>query len=366
MIGGVGLAHSKNCPIGKAKLPPSGVGNADSIEMVRSGCLSVCEAYTVRVRADGRVEWDGKHHVNNADQQTVNISPMEARDLIEKFRSPDFWALCGLYTRSGGGDSATTFTVNLGKRTKIVSNHGDSAPEWLADLENDIDDTANTHQWRHGDPFTEPLVHISDDADMPKPGVTPLMRAAAHGDVEKVNALLNEGADIGQTDSSGWTALMYANPRWCTGGGGDSVCIVSNSNLLKLLIAAGADANYSSPHGDTPLMAAAYDERFEKDLVKGGANINAQNWDGLSALMILVTTGRVDEIQAALIAGANAKLKDNQGRTALDYLRLANCDQSPVRNPLDETAPGKKDCDNLVEDDFEKIKDSLQKAIAAP
>ena len=309
------------------------------------------------------MEWSGGAHVSSTNNESANIGRAVARDLIENFRDPDFWALCEIYKRANPGESTVVFTVHLGKGTKIVSNYANSAPEWTTELEDDVDDAADTHRWRHGDPAAEPLVHIEDDARMPKPGVTPLMRAAASENIEKLKELLEAGADVGQPDSSGWTALMYAIPREC--GGGDSACM-SSPNFLKTLLAAGADANYSSPHGYTPLMAAAFDRRFEKELVKAGANINAQNVDGISALMILASFGKVDEIKAALDAGADPKLRDNQGRTALEYLRLANCDRSPLRDPLQDSAQVSSDCKSLEEGDFEQTKALLQKAVAAP
>jgi hypothetical protein len=64
--------------------------------------------------------------------------------------------------------------------------------------------------------------------------------------------------------------------------------------------------------------------------------------------MILAARGEADEIKSALTAGANASLRDAKGRTALDYLRLANCG----KNPLGEyTTYGGGECDYLDEDE---------------
>ncbi|HEY1255518.1 MAG TPA: hypothetical protein VGF01_12120 [Terracidiphilus sp.] len=35
-------------------------------------------------------------------------------------------------------------------------------------------------------------------------------------------------------------------------------------------------------------------------------------------------------------SGAKASIKDNHGRTALDYLKLANCGKSPIADPVEE------------------------------
>jgi ankyrin repeat protein len=274
-----------------------------------------------------------------------------ARDVIAKFDSSDFWALCGNYSSFAAGNPTTAFRVRLGNRVKTLTNYANSAPRWLGDLEYVVDDAADTHRWLHGDPREEPLSRIEDDGDGPKPGLTPLMRAAARGDVGQVKMLLKKGADVNQADASGWTVLMYARTREY-GGEGSSVV---NSDLIPLLLAAGADPNYSSPRGDTPLMAAAYDERFEMTLVKAGAKVNAQNADGISVLMILAAKAEAGEIERALRAGADPKLKDAQGRTALDYLNLANCAESPLQNSSDKMAIQEGDqCRSLYQDDFQK------------
>jgi ankyrin repeat protein len=57
-------------------------------------------------------------------------------------------------------------------------------------------------------------------------------------------------------------------------------------------------------------MASAIRGEFDDDLAKAGANLNAQNSAGVTALMILAAKGEADEIRDALKAGANASLKD--------------------------------------------------------
>jgi hypothetical protein len=78
--------------------------------------------------------------------------------------------------------------------------------------------------------------------------------------------------------------------------------------------------------------------------------------------MILAAKGEADEVSAALKAGANARLKDTKGRTALDYLRLANCGSSPVPERSTFVSGGK--CDHLDEDDVRQITLLLGTALA--
>ena len=108
-------------------------------------------------------------------------------------------------------------------------------------------------------------------------------------------------------------------------------------------------------------MAASLLGYFDEDLARTGANINAQNRDGVSALMLLADRNRPDEIKAALKAGANAKLTDRHGHSALDYLDTTNCHKSLVRGfqPfMVLTGP----CRAAEEGDFRKSRKMLRTA----
>ncbi len=205
----------------------------------------------------------------------------------------------------------------LGGRSKAVWNYANSAPPFLETFEKAIDATANAREWRHGNPRTEPLSNIFDDTFMPKPSVTPLMKAAGKADVEAIKEAIARGDPIDEVDSSGWTALMYAAAS-------------SHSEPVQILLKAGANPNHRSLIGDTPLMTSAIARQFDEDLWRGGAEINAKNSDGVSALMILAASGDGDEVKAALVDGADAGAKDARGRSSLGYLRLTNCGKSPI------------------------------------
>jgi len=117
--------------------------------------------YMVRISADGRVLWNGRMFVNARGERRAPIKAEEARVLLERFRTPQFWSLCASYTR-GISDSSTIEThVEIAGQSETVSNYADSAPAWVADLEDAVDEVANTHRWRHGDPKNRiPHAHL--------------------------------------------------------------------------------------------------------------------------------------------------------------------------------------------------------------
>jgi TonB family protein len=343
--------YAHDCPLPTETQPPQSVGAGDFVELSRSGCYGTCPSYKVRVAENGDVTWSGGGFVEARGERHSTIALEAAHALLEKFQSPAFWALCGGYDASVTDNPTMQIEVRIGGHSKTVWNYADSAPESEQSLENDVDAAANTHAWRHGDPRIEPLSNISQDAYLPKPGVTALMKAAAEANLSAIKEILTSGGDVDATDASGWTALMYAAAS-------------GHSEPVELLLATKANPNHKSLNGDTPLMASAISRLFDEDLARAGADIDAKNFVGTTALMILAAGGEADEVRDALKAGADVTLKDSMGRTALDYLRLANCGKSPV--PHYSTFTTGEKCDHLDEDDVREITTLLKSAKRNP
>jgi len=173
------------------------------------------------------------------------------------------------------------------------------------------------------------------------------MQAAARGDINSMKVSISQGTQVDAEDSSGWTALMYAATS-------------EKSDPVQLLLQAGANPNHKSLSGDTPLMASAIAGSFDEDLFHAGADINAKNSDGVTTLMILAAKGEADEILDALKANADAFAKDSKGRSALDYLNLANCGKSPILEKSYFETGG--NCDHLDEEDVRKAISALKTA----
>jgi ankyrin repeat protein len=79
-------------------------------------------------------------------------------------------------------------------------------------------------------------------------GSTPLMCAAWWGFPEMVKLLLRHGASLEERDSEGLTALMYAAAAKDRG----------NTEVLEILLAAGADANARTPLGESALSLVEF------------------------------------------------------------------------------------------------------------
>ena len=138
----------------------------------------------------------------------------------------------------------------------------------------------------------------------------------------------------------------------------------SHPEAVQLFLASGANPNHKSLNGDTPLMAS---NTLDKTLVHAGAEVNSQNAAGVTLLMILAAGGSYpDEVRDALKAGADATLKDLQGRTALDYVQLATCGKSPVPRFANPPCTVGEQCNCLDEDNLRQIVTLLKTAERNP
>jgi ankyrin repeat protein len=100
-----------------------------------------------------------------------------------------------------------------------------------------------------------------------------LFAAAVAGQVERVDSLLAQGADVHAKNAAGRTPLMGA-------------AAAGNVRIIRKLLAVGADPNTADGRGVTPLMqaAAAGFEAAAKALIAAGADIDAKDSAGATVL----------------------------------------------------------------------------------
>jgi TonB family protein len=330
-IATTGLDRSE-CPIANDRVPPANLVSSDFVELQRWN-------EEVRVESDGTVIWKQSDQVHRG-----HLTLAEANSLLEKFRTAAVWKLCGRYDQAGLMDGdASSIKMRIGGREKGVGEYGDAAPPVFRELELAVDVSANTHQWRHGDPKTESIAEITFEY-LPKPGKTKLMDAAHRGDKKAFQAAMEAGDKLNDVDASGWTPLMYAASSY-------------SDSPVKEIIKAGVDVNARSKRGETALMASAVTGMADEELLKAGAEVNAVNDEGMTALMLLSQHGDPEEIGTLLKAGADAHMKDSQGRTALDYINPANCG-SPIVHEKDPRwmTVGYSRCNALDHEAYQKSK----------
>lgn len=90
------------------------------------------------------------------------------------------------------------------------------------------------------------------------------------------------------------------------------------SVALSALIENGVETEVIAPDGNPLLVWAALHQKCNViDLAASGADVNAVDKDGKSALMHLIDDGTVDQISALIKHGANVDHQDNSGKTPL-------------------------------------------------
>jgi ankyrin repeat protein len=135
----------------------------------------------------------------------------------------------------------------------------------------------------------------------------PLHDAARDGDVEKVSALVNEGAAMDVPGDNGETPLIFA--------------ILSGQRaVVGLLIDKGADIRARNSGGFTALHAAGYvgDVDTANKLLGKGANVNDQkNKAGVTPLSVAAEEGHVGVARVLIEHGANLEAGERNGYTPL-------------------------------------------------
>ena len=164
---------------------------------------------------------------------------------------------------------------------------------------------------------------------------TPLMVAAARGNKKISRLLLENGADV---DGKGWRGQTAI---FCTSrlaivkilvDGGANVNIQDydartplmihaesgSKDIVSYLVAHGADVHRKDAAGQTALHLA-HNLAIVKILVDGGANVNIQDDKGRTPLMIHAEKGNKDIVSSLVAHGADVHRKDSKGRTALHH-----------------------------------------------
>lgn len=140
------------------------------------------------------------------------------------------------------------------------------------------------------------LTHGADVGLKKDVGMTPFALAADRDNVEMLQAFLDAGADPATDPEAVSRAALQIEP-----------------DPLRLLLDAGGN-----PDDGIHAAARKLRPRNVKVLLEYGADPNTKTLEGKTPLML---SSHLDITRILLAAGADASIRDNNGRTALDYAK---------------------------------------------
>jgi len=181
-----------------------------------------------------------------------------------------------------------------------------------------------------------------DDSELS--GMTALMAASSRGHSELVQLLIKRGAHVNLKHYSGTTALMSAagsgdestvkalldagadvNAKVVSPHAGELTPLTTTINtdhpqrfeIARILLAAKAEVNPKGPFFMSPLMHALEDLEMVKLLIAHGADVNQKNFRGATPLMGAAVGRNVAVVKYLIEKGADVKARDQDGHTAL-------------------------------------------------
>ncbi len=198
----------------------------------------------------------------------------------------------------------------------ILTGCNDKAEEKHMKLQSDnlIQAVENNDLEKVQEILQDPSYPINETNDK---GETPLLIATHENYIEVAKRLIEAGADINLQDNIQDSAYLYAGAQ-------------GKTEILKYMIEhAEPNQNIVNRYGGNALIPAAEKGHLNNVkllLLDGKADIDHQNNFGYTALIeaVALTDGSVlyqQIVQELLAHNANKELRDNSGKTALDYAK---------------------------------------------
>ena len=151
--------------------------------------------------------------------------------------------------------------------------------------------TKGSNQWLHIRPQQEKLI-----------------KAAEARDLQAIQSLVDQGVDTNTSTCIGQPILVMA--AWD-----------SYTDVVALLIAKGAYINTEDAYSkDTALKAAACvgNSELVKILINAGADLNVKDRDGYTALHLAARNKRIEAVELLIKAGADLNTESERGDTPMD------------------------------------------------
>jgi hypothetical protein len=215
--------------------PAAGAQEPVRITLERTSCFGGCPVYTVTMRSDGSVSYEGTQHVRVAGKHSWKIDPAAVLALAREMEAAGFFEMKDEYTASIT-DLPTIFTtLTRSSRTKTVKDYFGGPPK-LKEIEARIDAVSGARDYVRPGAALARQMRLQGWRATDDDARAWMLRAAAAGDAETVKALLEAGANARAADADGVTLVMRA------AASGDP-------ETVRALLAAGGDPTARDTRG---------------------------------------------------------------------------------------------------------------------
>jgi ankyrin repeat protein len=333
-----------------------------SISLVRTACYGSCPDYTVSLSGDGTVHYTGKQWVLITGDHVAHASQDAVRELLLQFRKADFFSAKDKY--QGGMLDIPSQTINLtiGTQSKTVVDYaglGVGLPLAIRNLEQQIDETTNTHRWTKSDADTLPSLldekwpfaassqqNVALYSSVLRSKNTPIIEQylAAHGPIVAPTAdqtspicVASETGDLSLVERMAGQNKTFPSqvPNQCLAAAARN----GDLGIFKFWLAHGADIkaqpekvkDYSIQSSRRDLLANALiggNADIVRLLLDAGTAVPAQtdpNEPVISWTLMQSHSKELPEIITLLVkAGADVNARDIQGETPLFWVSNAN------------------------------------------
>ncbi|XP_075579711.1 KN motif and ankyrin repeat domain-containing protein 3 isoform X2 [Pelecanus crispus] len=241
------------------------------------------------------------------EREGAGVTLPEPPEVKEKFElSPRMREACLIVKTHLGHPSAT-------KSKEVLASSSLVLQEWfrLSSQKSSIPDTVANHLLAFAEVSPALLAHVVNLAD--GNGNTALHYSVSHSNFRIVQLLLDTGVcNVDHQNKAGYTALMLAALA--------AVEQEDDMNVVRRLFSMGNVNAKASQAGQTALMLAVSHGRQEmvEALLTCGADVNLQDEEGSTALMCACEHGRVETVKLLLAQPTcNISIVDSDGNNAV-------------------------------------------------
>lgn len=123
--------------------------NSLVIGLTRTTCFGTCPSYSVKIRGNGTVAYEGKDCVTSKGARFGHITGTQIRKLFEAFRKADFFSLRKWYNKGWVDAPEVLLSIKYDRWSGNVLNSSgtEGFPAEAAGLPDLIDSMANTARW---------------------------------------------------------------------------------------------------------------------------------------------------------------------------------------------------------------------------